>query len=483
MVGAQQAEGVLGFRIRNWTLRALLCGAVGVLTLGADPARADKGSKFCTPTQINSYVRTSQDEDGAFKVVTARFYEEAMKLTSQHRSLRIFDKGGKHYAGTDAIIKFWNETYSLKDTRWLAYVLATALHESRLHPVREHFGKTDQESIDKLRRWASGLSNSNIRRNVYRYTTPDPVTGHAYFGRGFVQLTWADNYKRADGFLDIPKDDKDRSFYWNPNFQLEPNNSVRTLYSGMVYGWYRRSHCLLRYVFPKQPADYRRARNIVNGGLDKTARITGYANAFEAVLKRPGVVVPNAEFERAVAEVKAEGEKKVEEKKTEDVAALLAAVRRDAETRIAAQAQTVSALQRDLAGQREVFAQQIVELRALIEAQKLENAALRDRVDDQETAIASQESELARIGEQLTLAKGERDRLGIALQDATSEAEKQRTALMNQVNTLLARIGSAERMLTEHRALLDKLAIDVRRANDRTLWDYLFGRSSDEDEG
>ena len=38
------------------------------------------------------------------------------------------------------------------------------------------------------------------------YGQPDPETGQTYYGRGFVQLTWRDNYARADQELDIGKD-------------------------------------------------------------------------------------------------------------------------------------------------------------------------------------------------------------------------------------------------------------------------------------
>ena len=35
------------------------------------------------------------------------------------------------------IINYWNDHPDMKDRRWLAYVMATAYHETRLRPVRE----------------------------------------------------------------------------------------------------------------------------------------------------------------------------------------------------------------------------------------------------------------------------------------------------------------------------------------------------------
>jgi hypothetical protein len=61
------------------------------------------------------------------------------------------------------------------DDRHLAYVLATAFHETArtMQPIEE-YGKGKGKS----------------------YGAPDPQTGQTYYGRGYVQLTWKENYQK-----------------------------------------------------------------------------------------------------------------------------------------------------------------------------------------------------------------------------------------------------------------------------------------------
>jgi len=68
------------------------------------------------------------------------------------------------------------------DDRWVAYVLATAAHETgfAMQPV-----------------------NEVGRGHGRKYGAPDPETGNVYYGRGYVQLTWKANYKRQDAKLGL----------------------------------------------------------------------------------------------------------------------------------------------------------------------------------------------------------------------------------------------------------------------------------------
>ena len=73
-----------------------------------------------------------------------------------------------------------------------AYILATAKHETanRLVPVREGMVNFDKAA----RRIAKRMWGLKITR--LPYYKPDKITGQVYYGRGFVQLTWAENYKK-----------------------------------------------------------------------------------------------------------------------------------------------------------------------------------------------------------------------------------------------------------------------------------------------
>src|SRR5690606_16382609 len=76
--------------------------------------------------------------------------------------------------GMEAILNEW-EARELTDQRHLAYVLATAFHETAktMQPVREYG-----------------------RGKGRPYGDPDPLTGLIYYGRGHVQLTWKGNYRK-----------------------------------------------------------------------------------------------------------------------------------------------------------------------------------------------------------------------------------------------------------------------------------------------
>src|SRR5262245_4181357 len=101
--------------------------------------------------------------------------------------------------GQNFILAMW-EQYAPPDwdLRYLAYMLATTFHETAktMLPIEE-YGK------------GSG----------HDYGVPDPETGQAYYGRGFVQLTWKDNYCRATQELDL-HDTKDLE--WHAECALDP---------------------------------------------------------------------------------------------------------------------------------------------------------------------------------------------------------------------------------------------------------------------
>src|SRR5262245_53527760 len=79
--------------------------------------------------------------------------------------------------GMNAILFAWEAQRKADDIRWLAYMLATTFHETA-------------QTMQPIEEYGKGAGHD--------YGEPDPVTGECYYGRGFVQLTWGDNYKRAD---------------------------------------------------------------------------------------------------------------------------------------------------------------------------------------------------------------------------------------------------------------------------------------------
>lgn len=160
-------------------------------------------------------------------------------------------------AGTEAIIDAF-ENAGLTDLRWLAYMLATAFHETAftMRPIAE-YGK--------------GAGR--------KYGVPAGPYKKIYYGRGYVQLTWDYNYKKAQEKLDAP-------FLSDPELALEPKHAADILIRGMVEGWFTGKK-LSDYIGLK--SDYLNARRIVNG-TDKALTIAGYAQKFEAAVKAGGEI-------------------------------------------------------------------------------------------------------------------------------------------------------------------------------------------------
>ncbi len=173
-------------------------------------------------------------------------------------------------AGVEAIL---DACQKLTDVRWTAYILATVFHETgaRMQPVREGFKTTDKAARDY------------VRRIGYPYAEPDPITGHVYYGRGHVQLTWAKNYRSVGEAIDV-------DLYNEPELALNPATSIRILLLGMTNGLYTGKK--LGDYFKGAKADPVGARKIVNG-TDRAALIAGYYHAFLAAIRAANSEVDN----------------------------------------------------------------------------------------------------------------------------------------------------------------------------------------------
>ena len=153
--------------------------------------------------------------------------------------------------GMEAILNEWdNEQYS--DTRMLAYMLATVYHETArtMQPIEE-YGKGKGRPY--------GVPNE---KKI------------AYYGRGFVQLTWDYNYKKAGNILGIDLLNK-------PELALQLDIATKILFKGMFDGWFTGKK-LSNYIGLK--CDFVGARKIING-TDKASTIASYANGFLTALK------------------------------------------------------------------------------------------------------------------------------------------------------------------------------------------------------
>lgn len=144
-----------------------------------------------------------------------------------------------------------------------AYVLATAYHETAktMQPVREGLRASDA--------W---------RKKNLRY--------YPWYGRGHVQLTWEENYRKADQKLGLGG-----ALVANPDVALDPQVSAQVLVLGSVQGWFagdkKGRHTLARHITTGTRAEYKQARRIINI-MDKADLIAGYALVYKEALQKAG---------------------------------------------------------------------------------------------------------------------------------------------------------------------------------------------------
>lgn len=151
---------------------------------------------------------------------------------------------------------------AVTDLRWAAYMLATVKHEcaDTWRPIEE-FGKGAGRVYGKP------------------VTVPDesgrPVK-NVYYGRGFVQLTWRENYLATGQAIGLG-----RTLEIHPERALDSEVAYRSMSHGMRRGTFT-GRRLAQYIGP-DGADYVNARRIING-TDRAKLIQGYARRFETML-------------------------------------------------------------------------------------------------------------------------------------------------------------------------------------------------------
>lgn len=106
----------------------------------------------------------------------------------------------------------------------------------------------------------------------------DPGEEHAYFGRGYVQLTWWSNYATAGVAigrgLDLLRD---------PELVKDPKIAYAVMAHGMRTGFgFANGHRFSQFLIGKK-RDYKHARKMVNG-MDHAEDIAKLAEAMEEVL-------------------------------------------------------------------------------------------------------------------------------------------------------------------------------------------------------
>ncbi|MDN3582221.1 hypothetical protein [Mucilaginibacter flavus] len=149
----------------------------------------------------------------------------------------------------------------ITDNRKTAYMLATVFHECdrTMQPITE-FGKGAGNDYGKK------LKMNNGPGHRIPYITPDKL----YYGRGYVQLTWFENYENMEHLLHLP-------LLENPELALDPPTAAKIMIKGMTGGLFTGKG--LGKYFTSTITDWVNARKIING-LDHAETIVGYAQTF-----------------------------------------------------------------------------------------------------------------------------------------------------------------------------------------------------------
>lgn len=171
----------------------------------------------------------------------------------------------KQVNGLNAILTEWEAKFSRNDDRFLAYMLATVHHETdkQMQPIEE-YGKGRGKDYGRKLKMGRGPG-----RRV-AYSTPNQL----YYGRGYVQLTWYENYEKAAKELKV-------DCLQHPELTLDLSIATQIMFAGMTKGWFTGKK--LSDYFNKTKADWVNARRIING-LDKAQLIKDYAIKYYAAI-------------------------------------------------------------------------------------------------------------------------------------------------------------------------------------------------------
>jgi hypothetical protein len=151
----------------------------------------------------------------------------------------------------------------LTDLRWAAYMLATAMWETAgtFEPIEE-YGRGAGRRYGEPANFIDSAGQAHA---------------HLYYGRGYVQITWLENYLRLGRELGLGE-----ALAVAPERALDPEIAYRILAHGMRRGCF--TGVKLADCISGSGADYVQARRIINR-LDRAEEIADRANRFEQLLR------------------------------------------------------------------------------------------------------------------------------------------------------------------------------------------------------
>lgn len=174
--------------------------------------------------------------------------------------------------GLSAILDHWEQALPDGDRRWLAYMLATAHHETgrTMQPVRETLADCDATAIARL---DAAFARGQLRWVSKPYWRPDEQ-GRSWLGRGFVQLTHKRNYRTMGEMIDV-------DLLGDPDKAMGMEVALAILFAGMTGGAFTGRK--LADYFSDSVEDWRSARKIING-LECADTVANYGRLYCAAI-------------------------------------------------------------------------------------------------------------------------------------------------------------------------------------------------------
>lgn len=168
--------------------------------------------------------------------------------------------------GLERILDSMEKDFGCSNIQYIAYMLATIKHEcaDTWEPIVERGRKSYFDKYEPGTRIGDRLGNT------------EQGDGVLYKGRGYVQITGRDNYKRLGRILGI-------DLISNPKRTLDHNVAYSIMSLGMLKGLFT-GRRLAQYIYPGS-CDFVKSRKIING-LDKASHIAKIATSLDNILTK-----------------------------------------------------------------------------------------------------------------------------------------------------------------------------------------------------
>ena len=173
--------------------------------------------------------------------------------------------------GFDVILGAINKRgFEALNPLYAAYVLATTWHETdqKMQAINE-YGKGAKRRYGKWYKNSKGVEYGHANHKGDAYLKSEYP--FLYYGKGFPQLTWFDNYKKMGDLLGI-------DLINNPDLALVPENSAAIMIEGMLRGSFT-GLSLARCIRYGSYGEFVYSRRIING-TDRDSLVAKYAVQF-----------------------------------------------------------------------------------------------------------------------------------------------------------------------------------------------------------